>query len=527
MKRLYTMLLLAVLSAASFTIGAKTLGPAVTSITFCGNDSLGNELTADFTKGSDDVWRLSNYTVSGGTEFQLKLHINFNGDEFDQWYGCPSNGDSLIRSAAQGTIVWCDLNPDNKNWLIGHSGEFTFTLSYDHIDELCFGFEGYFEAARFLTGEFNNWGETQFTTLVDEYTLNIDSELEGTTMSGQFMILDQDYNYYGVATDDDYYTITEDNSSVNLAISTDAQPKKNLNLANEGSYSFTVTDGNVLTIGNWPVETITASLVGSTQQGWDISNATVIPLTQDENTYYYTAANIPIPAGFNCQVLKHSSLSSVNDMWYGGTEGNDIEIPNGGDDFDLTPSVGDNFTFTDNGKFTISVAPDFSEAKIYGIYTPADEYFLIGDFNNWDRDNKVPFINNNDGTDTLTHTFAGEFLIMDEYGNELGGATDEDHYLLREGWPKVMLFTSAQAPNMKNIYVKDESEYTLTIANGELTVSGWPEDTGIISTLPDVKVVSVKYVNPTGHVSAKPFEGFNIVVTTNSDGTTTTSKVIR
>lgn len=476
-QRTYKLLLLVAIATIGMTASAKTLAPAVTSITFCGNDAYGNEVTADFTKGSDDVWRLNNYTVSGGTEFQLKLHVNFNGEEFDQWYGCPTSGDPLIRSAAPGTIVWCDLDPDNKNWRIGHSGEFTFTLSYDHIDELCFGFEGYFEAARFLTGEFNDWGETQFTAWVGEYTLNIDTELEGKTMSGQFMILDQDYNYYGVATDDDYYTITEDNPTVNIAISTDAQRKKNLNLANEGSYSFTVTDDNVLTVSNWPVGTVTASLVGSTQQGWDLSNATVIPLTQDDNTGYYTVANTPIPAGFNCQVLKHSSLSSVEDVWYGGTSGTGtIEIPDGGDDYDLTPDVGDNFTFTDNGKFTISVAPDFSEAKIYGIYTPADEYFLIGDFNNWDRENKVPFTNQ-DGVSTLTHTFSGEFLIVDEYGNELGGATDEEHYWLHEDWPSVMLFSDLQAANKKNIYVKDESEYTLTIVNGELTVSGWPVET--------------------------------------------------
>lgn len=477
MKLFYRLMLLMVITTTSIAAGAKDLAPAVADITFCGTDAYGNEVTADFVKGDDDVWRLNNYPVSGGTEFQLKLHINFNGQEWDEWYGCPINGDSLIRSAAPGTIVWCDQNPDIKNWLIGHSGEFSFTMSYDHIDDICFGFEGYFEEARFITGEFNNWGETQFVAWVGEFTLDIDPDFEGKTMSGQFMILDQDYNYYGATTDDDYYTITEDNPSVNIAISTDAQRKKNLNLANEGSYSFTVTDDNVLTVSNWPVEVVTASIVGSTKKGWDISNATVIPLTKDDVTGYYSIANTPIPAGFNCQILKHSSLSSVPDVWYGGATGTGIiEIPEGGDDYDLTPLVGDDFTFTDNGKFTISVAPDFSEAKIYGIYTPATEYFLIGEFNNWDRDYKVPFTNQ-DGVSTLTHTFSGEFLILDEYGNLLGGATDEDHYWLHEGWNSVMLFSDIQVQNKKNIYLKDESEYTLTIQNGELTVSGWPVET--------------------------------------------------
>lgn len=474
-KKFYKLLLLMVMATIGMAAGAKSLAPAVTGITFCGTDAYGNDVTADFVKGSDDVWRLNNFTVYGGTEFQLKLHINFNGDEYDEWYGCPNDDEPLLKSAAPGTIVSCDIDRDIKNFRIGHTGSFSFIMNYDDIDFIQFGFEGSFEEARFLTGDFNNWGETQFVAWVGEYTLNIDEDLEGKTMSGQFLIVDENYNYYGAATEMDYYTIDEDNPTVNLA--TDAQGKKNLNLANEGSYLFVVTDDNVLTVSNWPKEVVTASLVGSTKPGWDMSNATIIPLTQDDHTGYYTAANTPIPAGFDCQVLKHSSLSSVEDEWYGGTTGTGlIEIPEGGGDYDLMPMLGDNFKFTDNGKFTISVAPDFSEAKIYGIYTPATEYFLIGDFNNWDRDNKVPFTNQ-DGVSTLTHTFSGEFLIMDEYGNELGGATDEEHYWLHEDWPSVMLFSDQQAANKKNIYVKDESEYTLTIVNGELTVSGWPVET--------------------------------------------------
>ena len=474
-RKFRKLLLLMAIATIGMAAAAKSLAPAVTEITFCGTDAYGNEMTEDFVKGSDDVWRLNDYTVYGGTEFQLKLHINFNGDEYDEWYGCANDDEPLLKSVAPGTVVTCDIGRDIKNFRIGHTGTFSFTLSYDDIDIIQFGFEGTFEEARFLTGEFNNWGETQFIAWVGEFTLDIDPDLEGKTMSGQFLIVDENYNYYGAATNTDYYTIAEDNPTVNLA--TDAQGKKNLYLANEGSYSFVVTDDNVLTVSNWPVEVVTASLVGSTKPGWDMSNATVIPLTQDENTGFYTAANIPIPAGLDCQVLKHSSLSSVDDVWYGGTTGTGlIEIPDGGGDYDLMPMLGDDFKFTDNGKFTISVAPDFSEAKIYGIYAPATEFFLIGDFNNWDRENKVPFTNQ-DGVSTLTHTFSGEFLIVDEYGNELGGATDEEHYWLHEDWPSVMLFSDLQAANKKNIYVKDESEYTLTIVNGELTVSGWPVET--------------------------------------------------
>ncbi len=473
-KTLHKLLLLMALATIGMAAGAESLAEAVTSITFSGTDAYGNTVTADFVKDGD-VWQLNDYEVYGGTEFKLKLHIDLYGEESDVWYGCPNDGEPLLKNVEPGTTVECDNGQGIKNFRIGHSGTFSFSMNDNDIDNRQFGFEGEFEEARFLTGDFNNWGETQFIAWIGEFTLDIDPDYEGKTMSGQFLIIDENYKYLGGATEMDYYTITEDNPVVNLV--TDAENKKNLYLANEGSYSFVLTDDNELTVSNWPVEVVTVSLVGSAKPGWDMSNATVIPLTKDDNTGYYTAVDVPIPAGFDCQVLKHSSFTSVDDVWYGGTTGNYvIEIPDGGGDYAMMPRLGDDFKFTDNGKFTITVAPDFSEVSIHGNYAPASEYFLIGDFNNWDRDSKVPFTNQ-DGVSTLTHTFSGEFLIMDEYGNELGGATDEQHYWLHEDWPSVTLCTDLQAANKKNIYVRDESEYTLTIVNGELTVSGWPVET--------------------------------------------------
>lgn len=473
-KTLHKLLLLMALATIGMAAGAESLAEAVTSITFSGTDAYGNTVTADFVKDGD-VWQLNDYEVYGGTEFKLKLHIDLYGEESDVWYGCPNDGEPLLKSVGPGTTVECGNGQGIKNFRIGHSGTFSFSMNDNDIDNRQFGFEGEFEEARFLTGDFNNWGETQFIAWIGEFTLDIDPDYEGKTMSGQFLIIDENYKYLGGATEMEYYTITEDNPVVNLV--TDAENKKNLYLANEGSYSFVLTDDNELTVSNWPVEVVTVSLVGSAKPGWDMSNATVIPLTKDDNTGYYTAVDVPIPAGFDCQLLKHSSLSSVDDVWYGGTTGNYvIEIPDGGGDYALMSTLGDDFKFTDNGKFTITVAPDFSQASIIGNYAPASEFFLIGDFNNWDRENKVPFTNE-DGVSTLTHTFSGEFLIVDEYGNELGGATDEQHYWLHEGWPSVTLCTDLQAANKKNIYVKDESEYTLTIVNGELTVSGWPTET--------------------------------------------------
>ena len=53
------------------------------------------------------------------------------------------------------------------------------------------------------------------------------------------------------------------------------------------------------------------------------------------------------------------------------------------------------------------------------------------------------------------------------------------------------------------------------------------EGTGIDATVTAKQVVSVSYIDLTGKVSARPFGGLNIVVTTYSDGTTATSKMMK
>lgn len=470
MKRILTLMVLGAIAAISTVAKASELAPYVTNIDLYGSPNDWNEPIGHFEKDVNGVWHLDDVEIYNVTTFKLKLHINNpQGQESDVWFGIKNGDEQTLKNVSPGTIVECSSASNAPNFLIGHPGKFSFTLSNDDINSTQFHFEGQFEEHRFLTGEFNNWGETMFTAWVGEYSLDTSSEFE-SPISGQFLIIDQNYNYLGGVTNDEYYTITEDNPRVTLASET--QGKKNLYLADEGYYSFSIEDG-VLTIGNWPVEEITASIVGSNVEGWDLTNARTIPLTLDEATGYYISEPTGIPEGFNCQVLRHSSLSSVADRWYGGSSDNGtINIPEGGDDIPLTETLGDNFHFTDNGIFTFTLMRDFSALYISGSYEVEAQYFLIGDFNNWKQDEKVAFTAQ-DGVSTLTQQMVGDFLILDNFGNLLGGATDDNRYVLHEGWPSVTLTTD----NKKNLYLANEGEYTLTIQNGELTVSGWPVET--------------------------------------------------
>lgn len=99
-------------------------------------------------------------------------------------------------------------------------------------------------------------------------------------------------------------------------------------------------------------------------------------------------------------------------------------------------------------------------------------YYLIGQFNEWNDGTKVPFVLQEDGSFVLTQTFSGEFKVKDENGNWLGGqATNANNQcVLTYDNPSANLVDGA------NFFIDGGyAEYTLTIADGMLTVTGLPE----------------------------------------------------
>lgn len=90
-------------------------------------------------------------------------------------------------------------------------------------------------------------------------------------------------------------------------------------------------------------------------------------------------------------------------------------------------------------------------------------------------------------------------------------------FTLDEAWEE----NSAQGP-MRRIHATDENYYTNYTFHPLAILSC----ASIDETLAGEQVVDVKYVSPTGVVSPVPQDGVNIVVTTRSDGSTTTLKCI-
>lgn len=189
-------------------------------------------------------------------------------------------------------------------------------------------------------------------------------------------------------------------------------------------------------------------------------------------------------------------------------------------DNELSTSFGTgNMAFPVAGNVTLTISNVTETSCTLNItlteeIVPDKAYYLIGAFNGWDESAMVPFVEN-DGVFTLTHTFSGEFKVKDENGNWWGGGVT-----LTAETPSVTLIDGG------NLILAEENEYTLTIEDGVLTVTGFPQ-TAITSLDADANVASVKYVGITGMMSEAPFNGVNIMVVTYKDGSRKAVKIVK
>jgi len=119
-----------------------------------------------------------------------------------------------------------------------------------------------------------------------------------------------------------------------------------------------------------------------------------------------------------------------------------------------------NYWLGERSATTITLISD--EEFVYPTPAPEKAYYLIGAFNSWNEDAMIPFVEEN-GVFTLTYNFGGEFKIKDEQGNWWGGGVT-----LTEENPSMTLIDGS------NLNLAQPAEYTLTIEDGVLTVTGFP-----------------------------------------------------
>ena len=181
------------------------------------------------------------------------------------------------------------------------------------------------ETAYYLIGAFNEW--SQDTKVA--FTKGDDGNFTLTyTFSGQFKILDQDGNWLGAGTENNYYQLTEDNSDVELV------DGNNLYLESEAEYTLTI-DGSIMTVTGFPAEPDPVYTVVGTYvvdgvetdsifgQSWAILEANDMEADQNSDGCYTKTFNVKLlPAGtILYKVVKNHSWT-INWGFPTGNDGN-------------------------------------------------------------------------------------------------------------------------------------------------------------------------------------------------------------
>ena len=192
------------------------------------------------------------------------------------------------------------------------------------------------------------------------------------------------------------------------------------------------------------------------------------------------------------------------------------------DAVDFTPNVYcvANFNPANLGENGVTV-----NGKTYFFMTPKVQEVCTVTYAQWNRYNFiVPVTSGFQGTLNIDYKYndASQLTVETALNGRLDGL-EEAAYPTYTFTSIVQVPTASGAPALKaagNGYIVNPTN---------LTAATTPQDpvTAIYTVGMSKEVKSVKYYNPAGIESSKPFQGVNIVVTRYSDGSVTTTKVVK
>ncbi len=406
-----------------------------------------------FTPHADGTYTL---TISGAQAGQFKLsHVAY-GTAFasssTDW-STFNAGALYVANLAKGDNT---LTHGESNMTLPVSGDVTLTASNVTATgctlNVAVDNEVVVTHTYYLRGECNDWSgnDDAFTDQGNGvYTLT-------KTFSGQFKVVDENNVWWSTSS----ATTIANSTPVTLS---EGGSGNNMTLTEQNAYTLTITESGsdkTLTVTGFPGSDTPAHtyVLRGTCNGW----------AGDADAFTYQGNGVyTLTKTFNGEfkVVRDGS-TWMSKQWYHTfnyvfdnvtltTEGNDNNMNLSGDarQYTLTITGGNG----DSPVLTVSNLPQLPQA-----------YYLIGNFNEWAAG--VPFVESG-GVFSLTQTLNGEFCVLDQYGQYLGGVTNEEVYTLHMGWRSVELATDAQGK--KNLKINDEAEYTFTIENGVLSVSGW------------------------------------------------------
>lgn len=189
--------------------------------------------------------------------------------------------------------------------------------------------------------------------------------------------------------------------------------------------------------------------------------------------------------------------------------------------------------------------------KIDYTYEEQEEpqvYFLTGTFNRWGEQGAAPniaFMEDEEGNLAASVDLVAydrfKVITVDETGETIwyGGTVEDPNPEYPYFWVTEELLgcglTIFPGDEYKDLIVFEDGKYTLYLSPALrspagsliLTVTKEEEVPTAVTDINVDNIASVKYVNLAGQVSATPFEGVNIQVTTMKDGSKKAVKVIR
>lgn len=188
-----------------------------------------------------------------------------------------------------------------------------------------------------------------------------------------------------------------------------------------------------------------------------------------------------------------------------------------------------------NLKIGDNVGPTANGTTYYFLNPKIQEYAIIT-FAMWDKDKQIMVIPGSDMFDGAACIGRWDLNEYDDQPSALDAAYDapetcnnqyEFHIIVQRenksyGSPSTPS-TSKDAPSLKPDQTASEVIRTQPL---DLQASS-PLPTAINGVISNAQVVGVEYVNIAGVRSSKPWQGVNIVVTRYSDGTSTTTKVVK
>ncbi|MBQ9466759.1 MAG: hypothetical protein IJU62_07265, partial [Muribaculaceae bacterium] len=405
---------------------------------------------------------LADQVIDNGFEFKVVARYS---DQSEKWFAPASDGKFLVNEEQLGNeLALAEENPNNMYF--ENPGTFTFTVAEDLSKLVITGqFEDVPEPGHsyVLKGSFDEWGEGIAFVEQEDGSFVAEQSLEA---GAEFKVMDGE-TWLGGDTQgqSEKFELKADFNVVELS-----EAGVNFIINTAGDYTFTIKDG-YLTVTGWeeqPEPEKAFYLLGDFNNWNQSEEDEVVAFVKNENNTWEVTRTFK----------GEFKIKDQDGNWYGGAadEGTNYWLTKENPGTELV-NPGENFYFENESEYTLVLTP--LEAGGYSIYAsgfeevpePEHNYVLKGSFDEWGEG--IAFAEQEDGSFVAEQSLeaGAEFKVMDGE-TWLGGDTQgqSEKFELKADFNVVELSEAGV-----NFIINTAGDYTFTIKDGYLTVTGWAD----------------------------------------------------